>query len=72
MGGVLVGTLAAAPLCFALATAFVGLPATWTTADYATALIVTGAFGAGGFVVRELAVSSPEDFADGGHHDPAA
>ena len=68
----LVGILAAAPVCLALTAAFVGTPDKWTTADYAVALIMTGAFGAGGFVVRELAISSLEELADGEHHDPAA
>ena len=71
-GAVLVGTLAAAPVCFAVTTAFAGPPATWPTVDYAVALVMTGALGAGGFVVRELAISSPEELADRKHHDSAA
>jgi hypothetical protein len=41
VGAVLVGTLAAAPVCFALTAAFVGSPAAWGAADYAVALIMT-------------------------------
>jgi hypothetical protein len=72
VGAVLVGVLAAAPVCFALTAAFVGNPGAWSRDICAVALIMTGAFGAGGFVVREQAISSPEELANHGYHDPAA
>jgi len=72
VGAVLVGTLAAAPVSLALGTAFARNPAKWAPEDYVAALFMTIAYGAGGFVVRELSISSPEELADSDHHDPAA